>query len=144
MGANEGAKMVKLDVSKLRYMSREHFRVLTAIEIGMKNHEIVPVTLIDRIAGLNKGGARRFIAHLLRDKLIAHDCKKYDGYFLTYRGYDHLALKAFVNRGLVAGMGRQIGCGFLRSNCTVWAEHPFVQSLISATSRRAERNLPTG
>ena len=103
--------MVKLDVSKLRYMSRDHFRVLTAIEIGMKNHEIVPVTLIDRIAGLNKGGARMYIAHLLRDKLIAHDCKKYDGYFLTYRGYDHLALKTFVNRGLVAGMGRQIGCG---------------------------------
>merc|ERR1712166_1619557 len=54
MGANEGAKMVKLDVSKLRYMSREHFRVLTAIEIGMKNHEIVPVTLIDRIAGMGR------------------------------------------------------------------------------------------
>merc|ERR1712166_537054 len=54
MGANEGAKMVKLDVSKLRYMSREHFRVLTAIEIGMKNHEIVPVTLIDRVAGMGR------------------------------------------------------------------------------------------
>lgn len=77
----------------------------------MKNHEVVPVTLIDRIAGLQHGGARKFIGHLLRDKLIAHDAKKYDGYYLTYRGYDHLALRTFVNRGLVAGMGRQIGCG---------------------------------
>eukprot|EP00658_Telonema_sp_P-2_P054914 TRINITY_DN43678_c0_g1_i2.p1 TRINITY_DN43678_c0_g1~~TRINITY_DN43678_c0_g1_i2.p1 ORF type:complete len:544 (-),score=162.54 TRINITY_DN43678_c0_g1_i2:482-2113(-) len=110
-GVLRAITMVKLDVSKLRYMSQDQFRVLTAIEIGMKNHEVVPVTLIERIARLQHGGARTYLGHLLRDKLIAHDSKKYDGYYLTYRGYDHLALKAFVNRGLVAGMGRQIGCG---------------------------------
>ena len=34
--------MGKLNVSVLRYMTREDFRVLTAVEMGMKNHEIVP------------------------------------------------------------------------------------------------------
>ena len=32
----------KLDVSLLRYITSEHFRVVTAVEMGMKNHEIVP------------------------------------------------------------------------------------------------------
>ena len=34
-------KMGKLNVSMLRYLSKEDFRVLTAVEMGMKNHEIV-------------------------------------------------------------------------------------------------------
>lgn len=33
--------MVKLDVSTLRYMTKDDFRVLTAIEQGMKNHEVL-------------------------------------------------------------------------------------------------------
>ena len=33
--------MGKLNVSMLRYLSKEDFRVLTAVEMGMKNHEIV-------------------------------------------------------------------------------------------------------
>jgi hypothetical protein len=32
---------MKLDVSVLRYMTKEEFRVLTAIELGMKNHEVL-------------------------------------------------------------------------------------------------------
>jgi len=37
---------MKLDVKILRYLSKEDFRVLTAIEMGMRNHEIVPVELV--------------------------------------------------------------------------------------------------
>ena len=37
-------KMGKLNVSMLRYLSKEDFRVLTAVEMGMKNHEIVSST----------------------------------------------------------------------------------------------------
>ena len=32
---------MKLDLDILRYMSREEFRVLTSVEMGMKNHEMV-------------------------------------------------------------------------------------------------------
>lgn len=34
-----------------------------------------------------------------------------DGFRLTYLGYDFLAIKALVNRGVVAAVGRQIGVG---------------------------------
>ena len=75
---------MKLDLSILRYMQREEFRVLTAVEMGMKNHDQVracfdgacperrcalspqtgcaacarqvPNELIDQISGLKSGG----------------------------------------------------------------------------------------
>ena len=34
-----------------------------------------------------------------------------DGYKLTYGGYDYLALKTFVNRGLIKAVGHRIGVG---------------------------------
>jgi RIO-like serine/threonine protein kinase len=34
-----------------------------------------------------------------------------DGYRLTNLGYDYLAIKTLVNRGLIQGLGRQIGVG---------------------------------
>ncbi|KAK9813106.1 hypothetical protein WJX72_009167 [[Myrmecia] bisecta] len=102
---------MKLDVNALRYMSKEEFRTLVAVEIGQKNHEIVPVTLIDTIAGLKHGGTMRYLRTLLRYKLVHHDNSKYDGYRLTYLGYDFLAIKTMVNRGTVSSVGRQIGVG---------------------------------
>jgi hypothetical protein len=40
---------MRLDANHLRFMSKDEFRVLTAIEMGMKNHELVPVPLIESI-----------------------------------------------------------------------------------------------
>ncbi|PSC74501.1 Serine threonine-kinase rio2 [Micractinium conductrix] len=57
------------------------------------------------------GGTLKCLKHLLRNKLVHHDSSKYDGYRLTYLGYDYLAIKALVNRGAIAGVGRQIGVG---------------------------------
>lgn len=102
---------MKLDANVLRYLSKDEFRVLTAVEMGMKNHEIVPTELVERIAGLKHGGAYKNVKTLLRHKLVHHDSSKYDGYRLTNLGYDFLAIKTMVNRGLIVGVGRQIGVG---------------------------------
>ncbi|CAA6660259.1 unnamed protein product [Spirodela intermedia] len=102
---------MKLDVDALRYLSKDDFRVLTAVEMGMRNHEIVPSELIDRIAGLKHGGTYKVLKNLLKHKLVHHDSSKYDGFRLTYLGYDFLAIKALVNRGVFAAVGRQIGVG---------------------------------
>jgi RIO kinase 2 len=79
--------------------------------MGQKNHELVPTPLICRIAGLKSGGAFKVINSLHKNKLLFHQSEQYDGYRLTYMGYDYLALKAFVSRGVVAGLGRKIGVG---------------------------------
>ncbi|GMH08736.1 hypothetical protein Nepgr_010576 [Nepenthes gracilis] len=102
---------MKLDVDALRYLSKDDFRVLTAVEMGMRNHEIVPSELVDRIASLKHGGTYKVLKNLLKHKLLHHDSSKYDGYRLTYLGYDFLAIKTLVNRGVFAAVGRQIGVG---------------------------------
>lgn len=102
---------MKLDVNVLRYLSKDDFRVLTAVEMGQKNHELVPLELIDSISGLKHGGAFKSIKTLMRHKLLHHEGKYYDGYRLTYMGYDFLAIRALVSRGHIAGVGRQIGVG---------------------------------
>uniref|UniRef100_A0A6V7QYD8 Serine/threonine-protein kinase RIO2 n=1 Tax=Ananas comosus var. bracteatus TaxID=296719 RepID=A0A6V7QYD8_ANACO len=102
---------MKLDVDALRYLSKDDFRVLTAVEMGMRNHEIVPAELVERIAGLRHGGTYKVLRNLLKHKLVHHDSSKYDGFRLTYLGYDFLAIKTLVNRGVFAAVGRQIGVG---------------------------------
>ncbi len=61
-----------LDARHLRYMSREDFRVLVAVEMGMRNHEYVPVPLVESVAALKRGGAYRVLRILLQSKLVAH------------------------------------------------------------------------
>ncbi|KAK7302055.1 hypothetical protein RJT34_12934 [Clitoria ternatea] len=102
---------MKLDVDVLRYLSKDDFRVLTAVELGMRNHEIVPTELIDRIARLKHGGTYKVLKYLLKHKLLHHDNSKYDGFRLTYLGYDFLAIKTMVNKGVFVAVGRQIGVG---------------------------------
>ncbi|XP_022095477.1 serine/threonine-protein kinase RIO2-like [Acanthaster planci] len=103
--------MGKLNVTMLRYLSREDFRVLTALEMGMKNHEIVPGSLVASIANLRHGGCYKLLKELVRNKLIAWEHGKYPGYRLTYPGYDYLALKALAARNVLASVGNQIGVG---------------------------------
>ncbi|KAG0050788.1 Serine kinase [Gryganskiella cystojenkinii] len=103
---------MKLDAKVLRYMSAEDFRVLTATEMGSKNHEVVPSSLITQIAQLRHGGSHKILSELARRNLVAKvQHIKYDGYRLTYGGYDYLALKTFCHRNSVYSVGNQIGVG---------------------------------
>ncbi|KAN0009691.1 hypothetical protein ACTFIU_006988 [Dictyostelium citrinum] len=102
---------MKLDPKALRYLSKDDFRTLVAVEMGMKNHELVPVSLICTIANLKYGGTKKSIQTLHKFKLLFHDGRNYDGYKLTYLGYDFLALKTLVSRGVCSYVGNQIGVG---------------------------------
>ena len=86
---------MKLDPDLFEYMKDEHFRVLTAIEMGMRNHQIVPAPLIQSIAKVKSADTFKVIQTLLKHKLIMHKNLKMDGYALTYMGYDYLALNVF-------------------------------------------------
>ncbi|KAM4875441.1 serine/threonine-protein kinase RIO2 [Thomomys bottae] len=104
--------MGKVNVAKLRYLSRDDFRVLTAVEMGMKNHEIVPCSLIASIASLKHGGCNKILRELVKHKLIAWErTKTVQGYRLTNAGYDYLALKTLSSRQIVESVGNQMGVG---------------------------------
>lgn len=104
--------MVKFDVSLLRYMSQEDFKVLISVEMGMRNHELVPGTLVNSIATLRHGGCGKILVDLTKHKLLAFERgKRFDGYRLTYAGYDYLALNVLTHRDVLGGVGNQIGVG---------------------------------
>lgn len=102
---------MKFDPSFLRYLTKDEFRILTAVEIGQKNHEIVPIPLITSISNLRHGGVTKFLNNLLRHKLLHHETKYFEGYRLTNLGYDYLALRSLYNRKKITGVGSQIGVG---------------------------------
>lgn len=56
--------MGKLDVTLLRYLDRSQLRTLTAVEMGMKNHELVPGNLVASIAQIRSGGVLRTLREL--------------------------------------------------------------------------------
>ncbi|KAJ3233146.1 hypothetical protein HDU78_006650 [Chytriomyces hyalinus] len=103
---------MKLDAKLIRYLSSEDYRVLTATEMGSRNHEVVPTALIGHIASLKHGGTEKYLSHLAKHNLVARTINaRYDGYRLTYGGYDYLALKTMSRRGSVTSVGNQIGVG---------------------------------
>ncbi|KAF8078556.1 RIO1 family-domain-containing protein [Lyophyllum atratum] len=103
---------MKLDATDLRYVTSDEFRVLTAVEMGSKNHEVVPTVLIAQISGLRNGGVNKLIASLAKRNLVSRvQNAKYDGYRLTYGGYDYLAMRAMSRRDTMHSVGNQIGVG---------------------------------
>lgn len=125
--------MVNLNTASMRYLTPDDFRVLTAVEMGSKNHEVVPTTLISSIAGLRGGSGgpvNRCISNLAKNKLIAKmKNMTYDGYRLTGMGADYLALKAFSNRSSIHAVGNQIGVG-KESDVYVVADQDGKQSVL--------------
>ncbi|KAM3188491.1 hypothetical protein ACTXT7_000188 [Hymenolepis weldensis] len=108
-------KSIKID--QFRYMSNEAWRVLMAVEMGMKNHEFVPLDLVHKISKCTRRGSS--FLKLLRDDLVPHgllayetDNKKgYSGYRLTNLGYDYLALRTLIKGGQICDLGSIIGVG---------------------------------
>ncbi|KAI9350783.1 serine/threonine-protein kinase RIO2-like protein [Obelidium mucronatum] len=103
---------MKLDAKLIRYLSNDDYRVLTAVEMGSRNHEIVPTALIGHIAALKHGGTEKVLSHLAKHNFVSREKNaRYDGYRLTYGGYDYLALKTMTRRGSIYSVGNQIGVG---------------------------------
>jgi len=104
--------MGKLNVSMLRYLTKDELRILTAVEMGMKNHELVQKALIVSIAQV-KSGVGKMLMDLCRKRLLQYESSgsRYSGYRLTNAGYDYLALKALVGRDVINSFGNQIGTG---------------------------------
>ncbi|NXP24034.1 RIOK2 kinase, partial [Scytalopus superciliaris] len=82
------------------------------VEMGMKNHEIVPASLIASIANLKHGGCNKILRELVKHKLLAYErTKTVQGYRLTNAGYDYLALKTLSSRQVIDSVGNQMGVG---------------------------------
>ncbi|KAL7899403.1 RIO1 family domain-containing protein [Trichoderma sp. SZMC 28014] len=123
---------MKLDTRAMRHLASEDWKVLTAVELGSKNHEIVPTPLIEKLSRLRGGasGVHRSISTLAKVGLIARVKEaKYDGYRLTYGGLDYLALHTHASRKDVYSVGNRIGVG-KESDIMVVADHSGKQCVL--------------
>ncbi|EON60882.1 Atypical/RIO/RIO2 protein kinase [Coniosporium apollinis CBS 100218] len=122
---------MKLDTRAIRYLTAEDWRVLVAVEMGSKNHEVVPTPLIAQISGLRGGsGVHKSISNLAKINLIGKvKNAKYDGYRLTYGGLDYLALNTHRKSSAIYSVGNQIGVG-KESDIYVVASNSGVQRVL--------------
>ncbi|KAG6037332.1 hypothetical protein E4U19_002284 [Claviceps sp. Clav32 group G5] len=105
---------MKLDTRAMRHLAAEDWKVLLAVEMGSRNHELVPTVLIEKLSRLRGGasGVHKSISALAKVGLIARVKEaKYDGYRLTYGGLDYLALHTHAARKDLYSVGTRIGVG---------------------------------
>lgn len=69
--------VLKLALNKTKQTHFEMFFFKTAtnikIEMGMRNHEVVPLQLIASIASLRNGGCHKILKELMRHRLVAYE-----------------------------------------------------------------------
>ena len=62
---------MRLDATDLRYVSQEEFKVLSAVEVGSKNHEVVPTPLIAELSSIRSGIVTKCLQSLAKRGLVA-------------------------------------------------------------------------
>jgi RIO kinase 2 len=77
----------------------------------MAKYEFVPVEEIARFMKYNEKKVENYLKHLKKLKLVFIVQKHYLGSALTFIGYDALALKALVEKGILSQIGPEIGAG---------------------------------
>jgi len=95
----------------LRNLSAHDYKVLHALEKGMKTYEFVPVDLIARYSSLRKERASSILKRLHDFKLVTRQIADYVGYRLTVHGYDALALNVLADSGTIEFFGSKLGVG---------------------------------
>ena len=109
---------MKLDATDLRYLTADEFRVLRAVESGSAHAEVVSASTIAALSALRHAGINKLMGALAKRHLIAREQNiKYDGYRLTYGGYDFLALRALTQKENVVGVGTRVGVGKESGEC---------------------------
>jgi RIO kinase 2 len=133
---------MKLDASGVRFLTPDQHRLLTALEVGSKNHELVPLSLLCSISGQRPSGALNLISDLAMMRLASKESAaggKYEGFRLCAGGYDYLALKKFSISGALSHVGNQIGVG-KESDVYIAYQVP-EQSVEGGEQEQAEKTL---
>ena len=91
-------------------LTARDFRILTGIEIEMKNFEWVPVPELKKYVGLPAEKLTFHLERLRRKKMVVRTFDPYEGYKIYFEAYDALALRTYVQRKSIAAVGCEISC----------------------------------
>jgi RIO kinase 2 len=89
----------------------EDFHLLSGIEHGMRFSEWVNRGKLPKFSGLTPENVDYRLDRCLDRGLIERKTIQYEGYKLTFEGYDALALHTFAERDTIDGVGAPLGVG---------------------------------
>ena len=92
----------------IKELDPEDIKVLHGLEKTITRFESIPLQILKKLTGLDEG---KLVFRLGRLNAFGFVMKSQFGYTLVSAGLDALALRFFVERGLISGMGRSIGMG---------------------------------
>jgi|APHM01.1.fsa_nt_gi serine/threonine protein kinase len=103
--------MVDNVVAFFRELEDADFYLLSGLEQGMRFSEWVQHDEIPKYAELTPEEVDYRLDRCMRHELIERKTIQYEGYQLTFEGYDALALRTFAERDTIDGVGAPLGVG---------------------------------
>jgi RIO kinase 2 len=98
-------------IKSFKQLDNDDFKILEAIERGMRSHEHVPVKIISIISGFPEDEIMFRLDKLHQLELIIRWGGAYIGFEFNSNGHDCLALSALVQSNIVEAIGMPIGVG---------------------------------
>jgi RIO kinase 2 len=103
--------MVGNVASEMAELEDEDFYLLSGLEQGMRFSEWVQREKLPDYADMTPEEVDYRLDRCSDRDLIERKTIQYEGYRLTFEGYDCLALRAFSQRGTIEGVGASLGVG---------------------------------
>jgi len=103
--------MVQNVASEMADLEAEDFYLLSGLEQGMRFSEWVAREEIPKFARLTAENVDYRLDRCERRDLIERKTIQYEGFRLTFEGYDALALHTFAERETIEGFGAPLGVG---------------------------------
>ncbi|WP_435067670.1 serine/threonine-protein kinase RIO2 [Haloplanus sp. C73] len=103
--------MVKNVAGVMAELEPEDFYLLSGVEQGMRFSEWVNRSKLPENAGLTPEEVEYRLDRCMKRDLVERRTIQYEGYQLTFEGYDALALHTFAERESIEGVGAPLGVG---------------------------------
>ncbi|MCL9815600.1 serine/threonine-protein kinase RIO2 [Natronocalculus amylovorans] len=103
--------MVQNIAGIVRELEPKDFYLLSGVEQGMRFSEWVNREKLPNYSQLTEKEVQYRLDRCMRRELIERRTIQYEGYQLTFEGYDVLSLRTFSERGTIDGVGAPLGVG---------------------------------
>jgi len=103
--------MVENVATEMADLEEEDFYLLSGLEQGMRFSEWVAREELSKFARLTEEDVDYRLDRCERRDLIERKTIQYEGFRLTFEGYDALALHTFAERETIEGVGAPLGVG---------------------------------
>jgi RIO kinase 2 len=103
--------MVRNVAGELRELEEEDFYLLSGVEHGMRFSQWVDRETLTEYSRLDEEEVDHRIDRCERRGFVERQTMQYQGFRLTFEGYDVLALHTLAERGTIEGFGAPLGVG---------------------------------